>query len=122
MPAVTMVSSPVIPVAMAEAPVVPLPDHEDATTRHLVRVAGWSVMLLGFVIGLLLLWDQPVQPMRVALNFVAGCIGGTALLLARWRRWTLATHLLVWGVWVSVSLVAARNGCLLYTSPSPRDS
>lgn len=77
-----MVSSPVIPVAMAEAPVVPLPDHEDATTRHLVRVAGWSVMLLGFVIGLLLLWDQPVQPVRVALNFVAGCIGGTALLLA----------------------------------------
>ena len=45
---------------MAEAPAVPLPDHEDATTRHLVRVAGWSVMLLGFVIGLLLLWDQPV--------------------------------------------------------------
>lgn len=110
MPAVTMVSSPVIPVAMAEAPVVPLPDHEDATTRHLVRVAGWSVMLLGFVIGFLLLWDQPVQPVRVALNFVAGCIGGTALLLARWRRWTLATYLLVWGVWVSVSLVAARNG------------
>ena len=101
---------PALPVAMAEAPAVPLPDHEDATTRHLVRVAGWSVMLLGFVIGLLLLWDQPVQPMRVALNFVAGCIGGTALLLARWRRWTLATHLLVWGVWVSVSLVAARNG------------
>ena len=103
-------SLPALPVAMAEAPAVPLPDHEDATTRHLVRVAGWSVMLLGFVIGLLLLWDQPVQPMRVALNFVAGCIGGTALLLARWRRWTLATHLLVWGVWVSVSLVAARNG------------
>ena len=101
---------PALPVAMAGAPAVPLPDHEDATTRHLVRVAGWSVMLLGFVIGLLLLWDQPVQPMRVALNFVAGCIGGTALLLARWRRWTLATHVLVWGVWVSVSLVAARNG------------
>ena len=48
---------PALPVAMAEAPAVPLPDHEDATTRHLVRVAGWSVMLLGFVIGLLLLYS-----------------------------------------------------------------
>ncbi|GDY34757.1 bifunctional diguanylate cyclase/phosphodiesterase [Acidovorax sp. NB1] len=95
---------------MAEASAVPLPDHEDATTRHLVRVAGWAVMLLGFAIGLLLLWDEPVQPARVALNFVAGLVGGTTLLLARSRRWTLATHLLVWGVWVSVSLVAARNG------------
>ena len=95
---------------MAEASAVPLPDHEDATTRHLVRVAGWAVMLLGIAIGLLLLWDEPVQPVRVALNFVAALVGGMALLLARLRRWTLATHLLVWGVWVSVSLVAARNG------------
>ncbi|MDH4418969.1 MAG: EAL domain-containing protein [Acidovorax sp.] len=95
---------------MAEASAVALPDHEDATTRHLVRVAGWAVMLLGIAIGLLLLWDEPVQPVRIGLNFLAALVGGTALLLARWRRWTLATHLLVWGVWVSVSLVAARNG------------
>lgn len=95
---------------MAEASAVPLPDHEDAITRNLVRVAGWAVMLLGSAIGLLLLWDDPVQPARVALNFVAGLVGGATLLLARSRRWALATHLLVWGVWVSVSLVAARNG------------
>ena len=62
---------PALPVAMAEAPAVPLPDHEDATTRHLVRVAGWSVMLLGFVIGLLLLWDQPVQPKLFAKVCIA---------------------------------------------------
>ncbi|PJI98413.1 diguanylate cyclase /diguanylate cyclase/phosphodiesterase [Acidovorax sp. 69] len=95
---------------MAEAPAVPLPDHEDATTRHLVRVAGWAVVLIGGVIGVLLMFDAPVQPARVALNFVAGLVGALALLLARQQRWTQAAHLLVWGVWVSVSLVAARNG------------
>ena len=95
---------------MAEASVSPLLHHQDATTRHLVHVAGWAVMLLGSAIGLLLMFDEPVQPVRIALNFVAGAVGGTALLLARLGRWTQATHLLVWGVWVSVSLVAARNG------------
>ena len=96
---------------MAEATAaVPLPDHEDATTRHLVRVAGWAVMLLGGTIGVLLMFDDPVQPMRIALNLVAATVGAVALWLARQRRWTQAAHLLVWGVWVSVSLVAARNG------------
>ena len=95
---------------MAEASATPLLHHQDATTRHLVHVAGWAVMLLGSAIGLLLMFDEPVQPVRIALNFVAGAVGGTALLLARLGRWTQATHLLVWGVWVSVSLVAARNG------------
>ncbi len=105
-----MVSLPATPVAMAEASAVPLLHHEDATTRHLVSVAGWAVMLLGGVIGVLLMFDAPVQPARVALNFVASAVGGAALLLARQGRWMQATHLLVWGVWVSVSLVAARNG------------
>ena len=96
---------------MAEATAaVPLPDHEDATTRHLIRVAGWAVMLLGGIIGVLLMFDEPVQPVRVALNLVAATVGGAALWLARQRRWTQAALLLVWGVWVSVSLVAARNG------------
>ena len=36
---------------MAEASAVPLPDHEDAITRNLVRVAGWAVMLLAGTIG-----------------------------------------------------------------------
>ena len=71
---------------MAEAPAVPLPDHEDATTRHLVRVAGWAVMLLGGVIGVLLMFDDPVQPARVVLNLVAGLVGGSALGLARQQR------------------------------------
>ena len=96
---------------MAEATAaVPLPDHEDATTRHLIRVAGWAVMLLGGIIGVLLMFDEPVQPVRVALNLVAATVGGAALWLARQRRWTQAALLLVWGVRVSVSLVAARNG------------
>ena len=95
---------------MAEASVTPPLHQPDATTRHLVRVAGWAVMSLGVLIGLLLMLDDSVQPARVALNLVAGAVGGTALLLARIGRWTQAAHLLVWGVWVSVSLVAARNG------------
>ena len=95
---------------MAEASVTPLPYQPDATTRHLVSVTGWAVMLLGVLLGLLLMLDESVQPARVALNLVASAVGGTALLLARQGRWTQAAHLLVWGLWVSVSLVAARNG------------
>jgi diguanylate cyclase (GGDEF)-like protein/PAS domain S-box-containing protein len=95
---------------MVEAPPISLPYHGDATARHLIRVAGWAVLLIGGVIGFLLMFDDPVQPARVALNFVAGLVGATALLLARQGRWTHAAHLLVWGVWVSASLVAARNG------------
>eukprot|EP01041_Mallomonas_annulata_P035266 gene35266-58188_t len=66
------------------------PDMLAASHGEQPSAWGWAF----FVIGLLLLWDQPVQPVRVALNLVVGCIGGTTLLLARWRRWTLATHLL----------------------------
>ncbi|WP_462388189.1 putative bifunctional diguanylate cyclase/phosphodiesterase [Acidovorax sp. Q11] len=95
---------------MAEASAVPLPDYEDAITRNLVRVAGWAVMLLAGSIGVLLMFDEPMAPVRVGLNFVASMVGAAALWLASRQRWTLATHLLVWGVWVSVSLVAARNG------------
>ena len=50
---------------MAEASAVPLPDHEDAITRNLVRVAGWAVMLLAGTIAVLLMLDEPVQPVRV---------------------------------------------------------
>lgn len=95
---------------MAEASAVPLPDHEDAITRNLVRVAGWAVMLLAGTIGVLLMFDEPMVPARVGLNFVASMVGASALWLASRQRWKQAAHLLVWGVWVSVSLVAARNG------------
>jgi len=73
-------------------------------------VAGWAVLIIGGVVGVLLMLDAPVQPARVALNLVAGAVGGLALWLARLGRWKAAAHLLVWGVWVSASLVAARNG------------
>lgn len=95
---------------MAEPSAVPLPDHEDAITRNLVRVAGWAVMLLAGTIGVLLMFDQPMAPVRVGLNFIASLVGASALWLASRQRWKQAAHLLVWGVWVSVSLVAARNG------------
>ena len=40
-------------------------------------------MLLGGIIGVLLMFDEPVQPVRVALNLVAATVGGAALWLAR---------------------------------------
>ncbi len=94
---------------MAETPTVPPPD-QDGTAQHLVRVAGWIAMLFGSAIGVLLMFDDSVPPVRVALNLLAGLVGGAALWLARQQRWTQAAHLLVWGLWVSVSLMAARNG------------
>lgn len=85
-------------------------DYEDVTTQHLVRVAGWAVLLIGCSIALLLLLDPVMQPARVLFNLGAGLVGGLALLLARLRHWRLAAHLLVWGVWLFVTLVALRNG------------
>ena len=95
---------------MAEASAVPLPDYEDAITRNLVRVAGWAVMLMAGTIGVLLMFDEPMAPVRVGLNFVASLVGAATLWLASRQRWKQATHLLLWGVLVLVSLVAARNG------------
>ncbi|MFY3384820.1 putative bifunctional diguanylate cyclase/phosphodiesterase [Paracidovorax sp. MALMAid1276] len=86
------------------------PYHEDATMRHLVRVAGWTVVLIASAVGVLLMFDAPVQQLRVALNLVAAGVGGVALWLAHRGRWQAAAHVLVWGVWLSASLVAARSG------------
>lgn len=72
-------------------------DYEDVTTQHLVRVAGWAVLLIGCSIAALLALDTPVQHSRVLFNLGAGLVGGLALLLARMRHWRLAAHLLVWG-------------------------
>ena len=85
-------------------------DYQDVTTQHLVRVAGWAVLLIGCSIAVLLALDAPIQIHRVLFNLGAGLVGGLALLLARMRHWRLAAHLLVWGVWLFVSLVTARNG------------
>ncbi|WP_298209968.1 EAL domain-containing protein [Acidovorax sp.] len=95
---------------MAETSVVSLPDHEDATTRHLVWVAGWAVMLIGCTIGVLLIFEEPLLPTMVALNLAGGLAGGAALLLARLKCWTAAAYVLVLGAWVVVSVVAALNG------------
>ena len=85
-------------------------DYQDVTTQHLVRVAGWAVLLIGCSIAVLLALDAPIQIHRVLFNLGAGLVGGLALLLARMRHWRLAAHLLVWGVWLFVTLVTARNG------------
>ena len=85
-------------------------DYQDVTTQHLVRVAGWAVLLIGCSIAALLALDAPIQIHRVLFNLGAGLVGGLALLLARMRHWRLAAHLLVWGVWLFVTLVTARNG------------
>lgn len=85
-------------------------DDEDVTTQHLVRVAGWSVLLIGCTIAALLALDTPVQYSRVLFNLGAGLVGALALVLARLRHWRLAAHLLIWGVWLFVTLVTARNG------------
>lgn len=67
-------------------------------------------MLLGTAIGVLLMFDEPMQPGRVALNLLAGLVGGVTLLLARMGHWKLATQWLVWGVWVSAAMVSFGTG------------
>ena len=85
--------------------------HEDATAQRLVRIGGWTVFAVGWVISaLLLLFDQPVHWMHVALNSCAGIVGGVSLLLGRWRHQGLAALVLVWGMWFVTSVVALLNG------------
>ena len=95
---------------MADVSLLSASDQSDPTLRKLVQVTGWAVTLIGCLVALLLLRDDPVQWNRVVLNLCAGLVGVTALVLAHLRRWLLAAHVLVWGVWVFVSLVAAGNG------------
>jgi diguanylate cyclase (GGDEF)-like protein/PAS domain S-box-containing protein len=95
---------------MAKAAPAPLSHHEDVATRHLVQVAGWAVMLLGTAIGVLLMFDEPMQPRRVAVNLIAGLVGAVTLLLARMGHWKLAARWLVWGVWISAAMVSFGTG------------
>ena len=95
---------------MAEAPPLSQSYADDVITRHLVLAAAWAAMLIGGTIGGLLLLEPTLQPVRVALNFMAALVGALSLWLVQLQRWKAAAHLLLWGVWVSVSLVAARNG------------
>ncbi len=96
--------------SMTQPPTAIDSDYIDVTTQHLVRVAGWAVLLIGCSIAVLLALDPSIQRSRVVFNLGAALVGGLALLLARMGRWRLAAHLLVWGVWLFVSLVSVRNG------------
>ena len=78
--------------------------------RLLVRVSAWAVFLIGAVIGVMLLTDSPPQVARAGINLGAAAVAIIALLLARANRWPLACQVLVWGVWVMVALVTAKNG------------
>lgn len=69
-------------------------------------------MVTGTLISALLLLDQPISWPQVLLNFAAGAMGAVALLLGRAGRWHQAALVLIWGVWVVVSMVAAFNGGL----------
>jgi diguanylate cyclase (GGDEF)-like protein/PAS domain S-box-containing protein len=86
------------------------PDQNDPTIRQMVQVSGWVVIFVGVFVALFLVLDQQVQWGRVVLNLCAAGIGATTLIAARLQRQALASGLLVWGVWVIVSLVAAGNG------------
>ena len=86
--------------------------HDDATTQQLVRAGAWMVAVMGTLIALLLLRDDPVSWTHVLLNLGAGAMGAVAVLLGRLRRWHQAALVLVWGVWGVVAVVAATNGGL----------
>jgi len=85
-------------------------DFVDVTTQHLVRVAGWAALVIGCALATVLAMDSAIQQSRVLLNLGTAVVGGAALVLARMGQWRLASHLLVWGVWLFVTLVALRNG------------
>ena len=73
-------------------------------------LAGWVAVVVGALVALLLLREEQPQWSRLALNLCVAGVGATTLVALHLGRQVLAAGLLVWGVWVVVSLVAASNG------------
>ena len=73
-------------------------------------LAGWVAVVVGALVALLLLREEQPQWNRLALNLCVAGVGATTLVALHLGRQALAAGLLVWGVWVVVSLVAASNG------------
>ena len=67
-------------------------------------------VVVGALVALLLLREEQAQWNRLALNLCVAGVGATTLVALHLGRQVLAAGLLVWGVWVVVSLVAASNG------------
>lgn len=88
----------------------PVVNHNDPSMRRMVQVAGWVAVVVGALVALLLLREEQAQWSRLALNLCVAGVGATTLVALHLGRQVLAAGLLVWGVWVVVSLVAASNG------------
>ena len=88
----------------------PVVNHNDPSMRRMVQVAGWVAVVVGALVALLLLREEQPQWSRLALNLCVAGVGATTLVALHLGRQALAAGLLVWGVWVVVSLVAASNG------------
>ena len=88
----------------------PVVNHNDPSMRRMVQVAGWVAVVVGALVALLLLREEQAQWSRLALNLCVAGVGATTLVALHLGRQALAARLLVWGVWVVVSLVAASNG------------
>ena len=88
----------------------PVVNHNDPSMRRMVQVAGWVAVVVGALVALLLLREEQAQWSRLALNLCVASVGATTLVALHLGRQALAARLLVWGVWVVVSLVAASNG------------
>ena len=85
-------------------------NHNDPSMRRMVQVAGWVAVVVGALVALLLLREEQPQWNRLALNLCVAGVGATTLVALHLGWQALAAGLLVWGVWVVVSLVAASNG------------
>ena len=88
----------------------PVVNHNDPSMRRMVQVAGWVAVVVGALVALLLLREEQPQWSRLALILCVAGVGATTLVALHLGWQALAARLLVWGVWVVVSLVAASNG------------
>ena len=85
-------------------------NHNDPSMRRMVQVAGWVAVVVGALVALLLLREEQPRWSRLALNLYVAGVGAATLVALHRGRQALAAGLLVWGVWVVVSLVAASYG------------
>jgi len=81
-----------------------------ALTQRLVRWAAQLMVVLGFLIALFLWSAHEVGFVHVFLHVLVGLLGLAVLALQRLGRPGLAAQTMVWGFWVLLGLVTARNG------------
>lgn len=96
----------------------PLPDFEsplapeDALIHGVLRLAAWVFVAAGLTLAVGLGASLEAPLLQIGLNLGVTLVGVATLLLLRRSLHRRASQLAVWGMWVIITFLVARNGGL----------